>query len=78
MEKPEGRKQGRLRASVGKKLCRASQTSEHIDREASSTELTLCLVCKVLLLRTFDGQHICGETRKASLCEQKQEQVLAA
>lgn len=55
--KVKGRKQERLKASVGKYLCRASQTSEHIDREASSIELTLCLVCKVLLVRTFDIRH---------------------
>lgn len=59
-----GRKKQELKASVGKQLGRASQTSEHIDREASSTELTLCPVCEGLHRRTFDGQHICSDTHK--------------
>lgn len=63
-KKAEEEKRRELKASVGKYLARVSQTSEHIDREASSTELTLCLVCEVLLLKTFDGQHICSYTHK--------------
>ena len=48
--------------------------SEGIDRKASSTELTLCLICKVLPLRASDRQHKCStamEGPKRYMCLNK-------
>lgn len=72
-EKSLGKKTTRNESFRGK-IAGQSLSSEHIDREASSTELTLCLVCEVLLLRTFDGQHIRSDTYeepKKCVCQNK-------